>query len=298
MNEAASLTSYLVFNTVAARLNLSEAAKELLISQPAVSRSISKLEQVLAVKLFVRGSRGVKLTSEGEVLYEHTKEAFSSLDEGEQAIRNISRSGFGNIRVGADLTLCRRVLSPALKRFSGTKPMVKVDLSFDDSETIFQNVEKGLLDVGLIYRPSSVHRLVWKELFQITGTFVCTPSYLQTLKCDPKEVLSKGTILLPPRESSSYIHLMHTLDLNGIQPCSVVEVKAPELITDFALSDLGIAYVTREFVTDSLASGALCEIVPATLPPAGSVGICCERTSLQSGSVIRFMDIFMEERSL
>ena len=64
-----SLSSYRIFYEVARTENISRAAKELYISQPAISKSISKLEDSLNVPLFVRSSRGAQLTEEGRVLY-------------------------------------------------------------------------------------------------------------------------------------------------------------------------------------------------------------------------------------
>ncbi len=74
-----NLSLYKVFYTVANSRNISKAAAELFISQPAISKSIRKLEQSLGVTLFSRNSRGVQLTEEGEILYEYVERAFNSL---------------------------------------------------------------------------------------------------------------------------------------------------------------------------------------------------------------------------
>ena len=67
-----NLSQYRIFYAVAKAGNISRAAKELYISQPAISKSISKLEDSLNTVLFTRNSRGVQLTDEGQVLFEHT----------------------------------------------------------------------------------------------------------------------------------------------------------------------------------------------------------------------------------
>ena len=77
-----NLSSYRIFYAVANTENISRAAKELYISQPAISKSIQKLEENLGVKLFERSSRGVTLTPEGELLYTHVKSAFETLSLG------------------------------------------------------------------------------------------------------------------------------------------------------------------------------------------------------------------------
>ena len=71
-----TLSSYYIFYTAASCGNISKAAAKLFISQPAVSKAIQKLESGLGCQLFVRSSRGVTLTEEGSILYEHTSSLF------------------------------------------------------------------------------------------------------------------------------------------------------------------------------------------------------------------------------
>ncbi len=85
-----NLSQYKIFYEVAKAGNISRAAKELYISQPAISKSISKLEDSLEVPLFTRNSRGVQLTEEGKLLYNHTKAAFEELNRGELELANTS----------------------------------------------------------------------------------------------------------------------------------------------------------------------------------------------------------------
>ena len=88
-----NLNYYRVFYTVANTGNISKAADMLFISQPAISKAISKLEDGLHVKLFLRSSKGVTLTDEGQVLYNHIEKAFSNISQGEDEIRHIHELG-------------------------------------------------------------------------------------------------------------------------------------------------------------------------------------------------------------
>ena len=75
-----NLSLYYVFHTVAKKGSISHAAKELYISQPAISKSIQKLEDSLNTTLFKRSSRGVTLTADGEILFQHTRDAFETIE--------------------------------------------------------------------------------------------------------------------------------------------------------------------------------------------------------------------------
>ena len=95
-----NLSSYLDFLYGCQCRNISKAAKELYISQPAISKSIQKLEENLGCKLFSRSSRGVVLTDEGQLLYGHVKEAFETLTLGEDKLKRSIDLGVGHLQIG------------------------------------------------------------------------------------------------------------------------------------------------------------------------------------------------------
>ena len=101
-----NLSLYYIFHIVAEKRNISQAAKELYISQPAISKSISKLETNLNTILFKRNSRGVTLTAEGELLYGYTKKAFQALNTGEKTLARRQALGISQLRIGVSTTLC------------------------------------------------------------------------------------------------------------------------------------------------------------------------------------------------
>ena len=110
-----NLNHYKIFYEVAKCGNISKAAEKLYISQPAVSKSISKLEQSLSHTLFIRSKRGVRLTDEGATLYECLDKAFDTIDHAEKKLRQISELGMGQLRIGASTSLCKHILLPYLQ---------------------------------------------------------------------------------------------------------------------------------------------------------------------------------------
>lgn len=106
-----NLELYKVFYYVATTLSFSEASRQLFISQSAVSQAVKNLEKKLGHTLFVRSTKRVILTPEGELLLQHVKPALSMLNEGEAVL-----SGEGNLtgqlRIGASDTLCPIFSSP------------------------------------------------------------------------------------------------------------------------------------------------------------------------------------------
>ena len=123
-----NLNNYIIFHTVAKCGNISRAAKELFISQPAISKSILKLEAELGTTLFHRNSRGVSLTEQGHLLYEYVERALDNLDQGEENVRKYSETGMGHIRIGVSTSLCRYVLIDYLKDFIKENPNIRISI--------------------------------------------------------------------------------------------------------------------------------------------------------------------------
>ena len=113
-----NLNNYRIFYTVASLGNISRAADALYISQPAISKSITKLEEGLGVTLFSRTSRGVSLTEEGEILYQHIGNAFDSINQGEDEIKKIHDLGIGQLKIGVSTSLCKYILLDYLVFYS------------------------------------------------------------------------------------------------------------------------------------------------------------------------------------
>ena len=138
-----NLSLYRVFYTVANTGNISKAASRLYISQPAISKSIRKLEENLEVSLFSRNSRGVQLTEEGELLYHYVQNAFYSLEKGETQIKKIHELGIGHIHIGVSTTLCKYVLLPYLKEFIETHPHIRISIECQSTNHTLQLLKEN-----------------------------------------------------------------------------------------------------------------------------------------------------------
>ena len=112
--ESFNLEYYRAFCTVAQTGNVTKAAELLCLSQPAVTRSIHRLEESLGCKLFTRVSRGVRLTVEGAALFSHVDSAFKSLSNGERELKRLAAFEAGTLIIGAAETPLYHFLLPKL----------------------------------------------------------------------------------------------------------------------------------------------------------------------------------------
>ena len=147
------LSQYKIFYEVARCGNISRAAKELYISQPAISKSIQKLEEGVGCKLFSRSSRGVVLTDEGKLLYEHVSEAFETLTMGEEKLKRSIELGVGHLKIGVSSTLCKYLLLPYLKEFIRQNPHISISISCQSTNDTLKLLEDNKIDIGLIGKP-------------------------------------------------------------------------------------------------------------------------------------------------
>ncbi len=278
MEPQASLTSYQIFNKVAETGNISQAAKELFISQPAISKSIQRLEASLHTVLFTRTSRGVTLTEEGKLLYSYTQDAFRALGEGETAVRQASRLGIGHIRIGASATLCKHLLLPYLKDFAALHPHIRFTIL---CQSTFQTIELLLsqkIDIGLIGKPENLKGLAFQSVGEIEDIFVATSAYLENLKLregylpENNEIFSTGNLMLLDEKNITRIYINNYLAGHNIRTGQILEVNSMDLLIEFARTGIGIGCVIREFVQEDLRSGQLL-LLPLTFSiPKREVG--------------------------
>ena len=176
-----NLNNYRIFYTVASLGNISKAADKLFISQPAISKSISNLEKGLGVTLFSRTSKGVSLTEEGEILYQHIGNAFDSINQAEDEIKKIHDLGIGQLKIGVSTSLCKHILLDYLKNFIDENPHIKVTIRCHSTKNTLNLLSEGKIDLGLICETDIPKGFTYKELTTIHDIFVTSDSYLDNL---------------------------------------------------------------------------------------------------------------------
>ena len=163
-----SFELYKVFYYVASTLSFSEASRQLYISQSAVSQSIKALEQKLGHALFIRNTKRVELTPEGETLFRHVQPAVNLLIQGEQQITNVTTLE-APLRIGASDTICRYFLVPYLQRFHSEFPHIHIKVTNATSIGCAELLENRQVDFVVCNYPNA--RLEMKEHYKTLLTF-------------------------------------------------------------------------------------------------------------------------------
>lgn len=287
-----NLSFYYIFNYVAETGNISHAAKQLYISQPAVSKAIQSLEDNLKTTLFIRNSRGVRLTDEGKLLYEYTKSAFDTLQSGEDSIKHIHELGIGHLRIGVSTTLCKYMLLPYLNGFVNENPHIKITIENQSSTHTIKQLENNMLDIGLVLRPEHSDILNFISLGEIEDIFVATESYLNnlTLRESNDDIFSSATIMLLDEENLSRKYINEYFKVHSIEPKYILEISSMDLLIEFAKTSLGVACVIKAFVEAELEANTLVRIPLKTPVNKREVGFAYAKGAFLSDSMQKFID--------
>lgn len=164
-----------VFHAVATAGSLTHAGEELNLSQSAVSRQISALEDELKVQLFSRHARGLVLTEQGARLFESTKQIFDHLQRVEEELLESRETPRGDLRVTATVGIGTYWLTPRIRTFVDLHPDVRVHLILQDSELDLIQREA---DVALRMRQPVQSDLIQRKLFDVTYHIYASPEYI------------------------------------------------------------------------------------------------------------------------
>ena len=294
-----NLSSYRIFYTVANTGNISKAAKELYISQPAISKSIQKLEESVGCKLFSRSSRGVVLTDEGKLLYEHVSEAFETLTMGEEKLKRSIELGVGHLKIGVSSTLCKYLLLPYLKEFIRQNPHISISISCQSTNDTLKLLEDNKIDIGLIGKPENLKNIHFDFLEEIEDIFVAAKDYLRNLKArgiQKDHSLQSSTLMLLDKNNMTRQYIDDYLQENQIIIKDSIDISDMDLLIDFARIGVGVACVIKNFVREDLENGTLMEI-PLGFPiHKREVGFAYTTTTKPSKSLAEFIHFYKTYR--
>ena len=160
------------FITVAETGSFSLAAEKLYLTQPAVSKRIAVLEQILSTSLFDRIGKRVSLTEAGKVLLPRASKLVRELDDARLAIQNLARQVSGRLPIAASHHIGLHRLPPVLKNFSRQYPDVMMDISFLDSEQAYKQVLHGEVELAIVTLAlDNVDRIqqraIWNDELQV-----------------------------------------------------------------------------------------------------------------------------------
>ena len=290
---------YRIFYTVANHGNITKASEELMISQPAISKSIKNLEEQLAGTLFIRTKRGVILTDEGKEFYKYIKQAMEYIQNAESKFTDLINLETGSIKIGISTTLTKEFLLPFLEIFHAKYPNINIEINTDITNELIPKLRNGLIDMIILnlaknHYGEDIEILKIKE---IHDCFVCNKSFSELLnrKVSIKE-LAKYPLILLPKGANTRMFVDNLASNHGVTLKPNIELASIALNVEFARIGLGISYVTKEYITKNLQDEDLYEIDLEEEIPARFIGIATCKNHVSNFSSKKLIEIITNKK--
>lgn len=290
-----NLEYYRVFYHVCKSGSLTAAAEILCISQPAVSQAIKQLEAGLNSQLFVRTSKGVHLTKEGEMLFAYVERGLDQILDGEAMLRRMQDLETGEVRIGAsDMTL-QFYLLPFLETFHEQYPNIKVMVSNAPTPETMDSLLEGKIDFGVVTTPVEHHPEVEvipvkeiRNIFIAGDKFSDLKGRLLEYSC-----LEDLPCIMLEENTSTRTFTDAFLAQNQVKLAPEFELATSDMIVQFALRNMGIGCVVSEFAKEKLESGGLFSLEFVKEMPGRQMCIATDRRNPMSPAGRRLLELLL-----
>ena len=286
---------YKVFVKVADSGSLTKAAKELYLSQPAISKSIKQLEEQLGGKLFNRTTKGMELTKEGKMVYSYVKKATELIDMAEyrhSRLRNIST---GLVNIGASDTICKGYLLPIIKSYHKKYPDILFNVTNRTTRETISLLKTGKVDIGFVNLPIIDSYLDIKPVIKTEDIFVCDKEMFAKIDHPLSfEELNDYPLVILETLSNSRQQVDRFIESKGVRLKPQIELGSLELVADFARIGYGIGLVTREFVKQDLENGELFEVPLVEKLPIRDIGLITLKDTNMSFAASKFVELLLK----
>jgi DNA-binding transcriptional LysR family regulator len=290
------LAQLTAFVEVAREQNLSRAAEGLFLTQPALTARIKGLERELGCSLFIRTSRGMRLTEAGEAFLPYAVRALDTLVDGRMQVNALERGGAGRLVLGAAPAVSTYVLPALLKRFSQAYPRMSVSVRTGHSEEILELVLREQVMLGLV-RGLKHPDITSIPLYEDRLILVAEPAhpFAAAGRIRMEQIASEQLILFD--RTSSYHDLTSALFRTaGVSPAGRMELDNIDAAKKMVEQGFGVALLPHTSVVDELAAGTLAEVKVVDADPVRRqiVAITRRDAGLPAGPVKLFLATFEE----
>lgn len=308
-----SLDLYKIFCTVVSSGNMSQAAKRLYITQPAVSMSIRQLENYIGNPLLVRTPKGVYPTTEGEVLYQNLQQALNLIELAESNYLKMINLETGELKIGSSNSVISNFLLPYIDKYHTLYPDINLKISCKTSLELLKLLKSEAIDVCFINLPilsDELNSTVDKKTDVDFNTelnsddFVITPCFeihdiliggtkfkhLQNSKFKIQDINQYPLLLLDKSNNARNYIDKYALD-NSTKLTPTLELNSDDLLVAFTKINFGLAFVTQEFTKNLFNNDNIFEI--SIDPPINKrhIGMVQLKNSIKPHALQGFLDV-------
>ena len=291
------LNLYKIFYIVAKRGNITKAAEELFISQPAVTQAIHSLESQIGAPLFIRAKKGVTLTEEAKVLFQFVESGLNYIKNGENKFKELMNIESGTLKIGASTTITQHLLLKYLDIFQDKYPNINISITNDLTQNLVKLLREGSVDLLILNLPTKEYKdIEVKPFLEVHDTFMVGKRKKDLLNKILDLKNTEEDFIFQKYPSNTRIFLNNYLDSNNIDISPKYDIVSFNLVKDMTIMGLGIGYITKEFAQKELASGELFELDYENKVPSRQIGIATLNNMIPSFATREFIEIILKEK--
>lgn len=280
------------FKKTAELQSIGQAAKELSVTQPAVSKQIKALEEELGQRLFDRIGKRVFLTRAGELLYSYTERILAAIGEAKTAIRDLSQTCSGDLVIGLSDHIGLHRLPAVLKAYIDTFPEVNLKLRCHRSETVIEMVRKNLLDLGVVTLPKSGDNLILLPIWKDPMSLVVYRGHpLEGRVTVRLQDIAGYDLILPERGTTTRAIIDSLFSQRRLSPRVAMEVAYLETIKVFVKVGLGVSIIPDTAVEEEVKAGSLHRLPLVDAEFSRDLGVVYLREKFLSRAAREFLAI-------
>jgi len=243
-----SYDHYRIFYNVAKYRSFTRAAEIMYSNQPNLTRAVKSLERQLGCTLFERTNKGVRLTEDGQKLYEHVSVAFENIEAGEQALCAKRSMEHGVVSVGATEIALRCCLLPILSRYHKKYPGIRIKILNVSSPQALKLAENSLVDMAILTTPCDITgKLSALRLDSLQEVAVCSKNFVIKKDITLRE-LSDCPIISLGSGTSTYEFYLEEFLRRGCDFTPDIEAATADQIVPLVKYGLGIGFVPKQFL--------------------------------------------------
>lgn len=279
------------FSAIARAHSLKRAAEALRLTQPAISRTLRELEDIVGAKLMERSRAGVRLTPEGEVFLQFAEQSTSALRQGLRSVRGAGAAA-GRIRIGALPSVAARLLPESALDFAARYPETRVEIHEGPHRDLIARLRGGHLElvVGRLGRPETMEGLTFRQLYSEEVVVVCRPDS-PAVAMRRFEDLDAFRIVYPPKDSAIRPLVARQLISRGVGLYGDrIESASSAFGRAVTLADpRTVWFISLGVVAGDIEDGVLTRLDLDTSGTVGAIGIMSRAEEIPSAATRAFV---------
>ncbi|WP_432472473.1 LysR family transcriptional regulator [Amphritea sp. HPY] len=284
-----------LFIRIAETGSITESAKQLSITPAAASLALRRLEKQLDIQLFIRTTRQLRITTEGEQFLFHCRQALGSIEQGRLSAHQVQGKIGGELRFSVSSDLGRNIVLPWIDEIMDKHPSLSINLNVGDS---LSNFFLDQVDVALRYGKPEDSTMVSFHIATIGRITCASPAYISEFgEPSHPEDLRKHNCLLYRLDRQLFDNWEY-IDNSGSYKIKVSSNRVSndtDIVRRWAVAGKGIVHRSQIDITSDLRSGKLVQVLSDFQSPPVQLYLLCPSRKQVTPAVIMFREVLREK---